>query len=198
MINKSLSIIIVLFVSSLSAAGGFDLAKSAGKGNWEFSLTWNPLNIFPQGQSYIIGSYGINNDVDLHFYYSQNNDFGDNYYGGFFYQFIRNDKINISTAIGVRGYLNNSVKHFFLPQLFFSTQLSEKILIGGSAVDIRNISNFERISDKPAVDSYITYNFINTNKIELGISIGAFHPSLWTPSNGNWHPTYSLQIKILN
>ena len=38
----------------LMASGGYDLGTSAGKGNWDISLTWNPFNYFEQGKSYVV------------------------------------------------------------------------------------------------------------------------------------------------
>ena len=57
-----------LLISIIFGSGGFDHGKSAGKGNLDLSLTWNPFNYFKQGQSYIIFGYGITNKLDIHFH----------------------------------------------------------------------------------------------------------------------------------
>ena len=36
------------------ASGGYDQGTSAGKGNWDISLTWNAFNYFEQGQSVVL------------------------------------------------------------------------------------------------------------------------------------------------
>ena len=77
--TKLLSFLLPIF---LMASGGYDHGTSAGKGNWDISLTWNPFNYFEQGQSYVVLGYGLTKRLDIHGYYSATHNGGDNYYGG--------------------------------------------------------------------------------------------------------------------
>ena len=53
----------------LNASGGYDNGTATGKGKLGLDLTWNPFNYFPQGQSYIVLSYGFTDKFDFHSYY---------------------------------------------------------------------------------------------------------------------------------
>ena len=66
-------IYITFFYSILFGSGGYDHGTSAGKGNLDISLTWNPFGYFEQGQSYMVLGYGITNRLDLHGYFSAKN-----------------------------------------------------------------------------------------------------------------------------
>ncbi|SVD66626.1 uncharacterized protein METZ01_LOCUS419480, partial [marine metagenome] len=54
----------------LSASGGYDNGTATGKGKVGLDLTWNPFNYFPEGQSYIVLSYGFTDKFDFHSYFS--------------------------------------------------------------------------------------------------------------------------------
>ena len=130
-------IYIIFFYSILFGSGGYDHGTSAGKGNLDISLTWNPFGYFEQGQSYMVLGYGITNRFDLHAYFSAKNNTDGNYYAGFSFQFYKSSKFDFSTAIGIRKYVSNSNTHIFTPQLLYTIHLNNKIDIGGSFVDIR-------------------------------------------------------------
>ena len=120
------------------ASGGYDHGTSAGRGNWDISLTWNPFNYFEQGQSYVVLGYGLTKRLDIHGYYSATLKGGDNYYGGLSYQFYESKRLNLSTAVGIRKYRNETTTHLFLPQLLYTIHLSQRLSVGGSFVDIRD------------------------------------------------------------
>ena len=187
-------ITIILFISIIFASGGYDHGTSSGKGNWDISLTWNPFNYFEQGQSYVVLGYGLTKRLDIHGYYSATHNGGDNYYGGFSYQFLNTPFLDLSTAVGMRAYTHNSNLHLFLPQLLYTVRLSERIGIGGSFVDIRS----QKLETSKGItsDVFLMLNIYENEKYKINITAGGFNPVLWEPEYGDWVPTYSFDIKI--
>ena len=182
------------FITILSASGGYDSGTSAGKNKLDLSFTLNPFNYFEQGQSYLVVGYGITDNLDIHAYYSSSRHNEENYYIGTFYQFYRSKKIDIATAIGLRKFQNQKEIHFFVPQLLYSVKINQDFTIGGSLVDIRSNDLESRLGI--AIDTFISYNIIENNKYKLDFTIGLFKPALWEPKNGDFYPTYSIDIKI--
>jgi len=193
MILKKL-IPLFLFFTVLFASGGYDHGTSAGKGNWDISLTWNPFNYFEQGQSYAVFGYGLTERLDIHGYYSYTHKANDNYYGGFSYQFYKSKFIDLSSAIGVRKFRNEKTTHLFIPQLLYRVILSERIGIGGSFVDIR--SQKLETNEGIASDVFLMVKVYENEKYKIDITVGGFNPVLWEPKSGDWYPTYSLDLKI--
>jgi len=193
MICKKL-IALFLYFAILFASGGYDHGTSAGKGNWDISLTWNPFNYFEQGQSYAIFGYGLTNRLDIHGYYSATHNGSDNYYGGLSYQFLNTPFLDLSTAVGMRAYTDNSNIHLFLPQLLYTVKLSERIRVGGSFVDIRS----QKLETRKGVakDVFLMVKLHESKKYKLDFTVGAFNPVFWEPKSGDWYPTYSIDIKI--
>tara|TARA_Y100000590_G_scaffold346139_1_gene396249 strand:- start:11885 stop:12466 length:582 start_codon:yes stop_codon:yes gene_type:complete len=185
---------LILLTTNLFAEGGFDKGTSAGKGNVDISITINPLNYFDQGQSYIMLGYGLTNNFDIHGYFSRSKENIDNYYLGLFYQFLDREKLDLATAFGYRQIKGYPEKHIFYPQLLYSIYINTNISLGGSFVNIKD-SNLYSIGY--ASDIFITKKLYSNNKINIGFTIGAFNPVFWKPKNGNWHPTYSFDIKII-
>ena len=178
----------------LMASGGYDHGTSAGKGNWDISLTWNLLNYFEEGQSYVILGYGLTNRLDIHGYYSYTHQGNDNYYGGFSYQFYKSKRLDLSTAIGIRKYVNETKAHLFLPQLLYTIHLSQRLSVGGSLVDIRD----QNLDTRKGVakDVFLMLNIYENEKYKIDITAGGFNPVLWEPKSGDWSPTYSIDIKV--
>ena len=189
--NRNL-ISLFLFTAILFPSGGYDHGTSAGKGKWDISLTWNPFNYFKHGQSYIVFGYGLTERFDIHGYYSHSFNKNDNYYGGFSYQFYKSKYLDLSTAIGMRKYIDNSDTHFFFPQLLYSVNFNDRISLRGSFVDIKNENGNLGITK----DIFLMINLHENKKYKFDITVGAFNPVLWKPDNSNWYPTYSLDIKI--
>ena len=183
-----------LFYSIVFASGGYDHGTSAGRGNWDISLTWNPFNYFEQGQSYVVLGYGLTKRLDIHGYYSATHNGGNNYYGGFSYQFLNTPFLDLSTAVGMRTYTHNSNLHFFLPQLLYTVKLSDRIRVGGSFVDIR--SQKLETSKGITADVFLMVKIYENKKYNIDITAGGFNPVLWEPEDGEWYPTYSIEIKI--
>jgi hypothetical protein len=206
---KKTKLLLLFLPIVLMASGGYDHGTSAGKGNWDISLTWNPLNYFEQGQSYVVLGYGLTKRLDIHGYYSATPNGGHNYYGGLSYQFLNTPFLDLSTAVGMRAYRNIRNLHLFLPQLLYTMKLSDRIRIGGSLVDIRSVSLFDKSTrDKDtstgsvqgkfgvAKDVFLIMNIYENDKYKIDITVGGFNPALWEPKDGDWYPTYSFDIKI--
>ena len=185
-------IISLLFISLLFGSGGFDHGTSAGKNNLDFSLTWNPFNYFNDGQNYIVFGYGLSNRLDIHGYYSFINKNNANYYFGFLYQFYKSKNLDLSTAIGLRKYINISDTHLFLPQLLYTLHINDKFDVGGSFVNIIDNKSSKGVS----IDSFLKYKLYETSKYKVDFTLGAFKPALWKPENREWHPTYSIDFKF--
>ena len=193
---KTKLICLVIITTTVFGSGGYDHGTSAGKGNWDISFTWNPFNYFQQGQSYVVLGYGLTDRLDIHGYYSATHNGGDNYYGGLSYQFLDTPLLDLSTAVGMRAFTNNSTLHLFLPQLLYKIHLSERVKVGGSFVDIKS-QNLE-VSNGITSDVFLMVNIYENDKYKIDITAGGFNPVLWEPNTGDWYPTYSIDIKLKN
>ena len=192
--HKAVFFSLGFFISIVFASGGYDHGTSAGRGNLDISLTLNPYNYFEHGQSYLIIGYGLTNRLDFHGYYSFTNRGNDNYYGGFLYQFYQSKYFDLSTAVGVRKFKKTKTVHLFIPQLLYTIRLTEKVRIGGSIVDIKINDLMTRKGT--ALDAFLMFKIIKKKKYEVDFTIGGFNPVMWQPDEGDWHPTYSFDIKI--
>lgn len=188
-------ICLIQITSIVFASSGYDIGRSAGKGNLDISLTWNPFNYYEQGQSYVIMGYGLNKRIDLQAYYSYSHLYSDNYYGGILYQFYNSNNLYLSTAIGIRKYTNKNSTHFFIPQFLITKKINDTFSIGGSLVSIRESNNINKLLGT-AKDLSLAVKVFNNKKYQVSISIGIFSPVLWKPETGDWYPTYSIDLKI--
>ena len=186
----------LLLISSLMAGSGYDHGTAAGKGNLDISLTWNPLDYFENGQSYVVLGYGITDKIDIHGYYSRPVNNNDNYYAGLFYQFYESNRIDLATAVGLRKYINDDKQHIFIPQLLYTVKLDREFEIGGSFVGLVEKEDYLGTAIDAAIYIPIIKQRENTLIKEVKLGVGIFRPILWTPDLGDWHPTYSLDIKI--
>ena len=184
----------------LSASGGYENGTATGKGKVGLDLTWNPFNYFPEGQSYIVASYGFSEKFDIHGYYSTPVAGPDNYYLGFFYQFFRNNYLDLATAVGIRQYRPESRRHLFAPQLLYTLYVFNGLRIGGSLVVLRDIDKNNKLIGTTVDIALIIPLFksgsINGRVNSVDFCIGAFKPVLWAPAHGEWYPTYSFDIKF--
>jgi len=195
--------VFVIFYYSTSiviASGGYDNGTATGKGKLGLDLTWNPFNYFPEGQSYIVASYGFSEKFDIHGYYSIPASGSDNYYLGLFYQFYKNKYMDLATAVGVRQYRPKSHRHLFAPQLLYTLYVFNGLRLGGSLVALRDIDKNNELIGTTVDIALIIPLFksgpINGRINNVDFCIGAFKPVLWKPHNWGWHPTYSLDIKF--
>ena len=192
--KKNLIYFIILF-TTVFGSGAYDHGTAAGKNNWDISLTWNPFKYFKHGQSYIVFGYGLTNKLDIHGYFSDSNDYSANYYGGLSYQFFKSKNLDLSTAVGIRKYTNNSTTHFFLPQLLYSLRINNKIKIAGSFVNIKN-ANISNRNLGVSEDIFLIFKIHENKKYKVDFTVGAFKPVLWKPDKGKWYPTYSVDFKF--
>ena len=188
------------YTTTLSASGGYDNGTATGKGKLGLDLTWNPFNYFPEGQSYIVASYGFSEKFDVHGYYSTPMSGSDNYYLGLFYQFYKNKYMDLATAAGFRQYWPKSHRHLFAPQLLYTLYVFKGLRIGGSLVVLRDIDRNNKLIGTTVDIALIIPLFksgsINGRVNSVDFCIGAFKPVLWAPAHGEWYPTYSFDIKF--
>ena len=188
------------FTTILSASGGYDNGTATGKGKLGLDLTWNPFNYFPEGQSYIVLSYGFTTKFDFHSYYSHPVKGNDNYYFGFFYQLYKNKYLDLATAVGIRQYRPKSQRHMFAPQLLYTFYGFRNLRVGGSLVALRDFDRNNKLLGT-TLDIALIIPLFKSGSIDgkvnsLDFCIGAFKPVLWAPAHGEWYPTYSFDIKF--
>jgi hypothetical protein len=188
---KSKLIYIFLLNSIVFGWGGFDNGTAIGKGKFRLDLTMNLMNKFHYGQSYAVLKYGINDRFNIHGYFSSHNEVYFTWYTGLFYQFLKLRKIDISTAIGIRQKVNDSLVDFFFPQLLYNIHISKKIAIGGSIVGVKQ-NNFNL---KPSIDIGLSYKLNYKSKLidDITIVLSGFHPATWS-ADTFFLPTYSLNL----
>ena len=188
--------IVLIWGIALWGGSGYDHGTAAGKGNLDIALTWNPFDYFEHGQSYIVFGYGITEQLDLHSYYSHPISGNDNYYMGLFYQFYNSEQIDLATAVGVRKYTRSTTVHLFIPQLLYTVKLGGGYEIGGSFVGL--VEKEDYLGTVVDAALYVPIIRKRGNRLikEVKIGLGVFRPILWKPEWGDWHTTYSLDIKI--
>lgn len=201
-------LILLFFINIIFCSGGFDHGTSTGEKKLQIDLTWNPFNVFKNGQSYIVLGYGITDELDFHAYYCDHGNYNngvDSYYFGIFYQFLDSKFIDLATAFGRRKMTDLSYGHFFFPQLLFNIKIKNNYSIGGSIINIK-IDNKNLIkeskTDWRAMDVALFIpltkyfnNYKNIDEVKLGIGTfrtGIGKKQLKTP----FMPTYSIDIKI--
>ncbi len=189
-------------MAPLFPSGGYDHGTSTGKGLWELDFTWNPFNLFEQGQSYIVFGYGITERMDLHGYYSVHAEGFQTYYAGLFFQFLRSEKVDLATAAGMRINRGNNNNDLFFPQLLYTIKLKDGYSVGGSFVNIMDNVHQPFKSMPLAID--VTFfiplcrylSLPNTVK-DLKLGVGLFNPVTNNAVDpGQFIPTYSIDIKF--
>ena len=74
----------------------------------------------------------------------------------------------------------------------YTVKLSEIYRVGGSIVNINDKAKSIGVSN----DIFIIVKIYENIKYKIDITAGVFNPVLWEPNNGEWYPTYSLDLKI--
>ena len=186
---------LLLFYSILFGSGGFDNGTATGKGKFQIDITLNPFDIFEFGQTYSVMSYGITERFDIHGYISRHKGPFYTWYGGLFYQFYKKDKIDLATAIGIRKRFDKTWSHIFSPQILYNVNITEKVKIGGSMVNIYNYNTENNYG--LTFDIALGYSIPLKNSFleSIRINVGGFHPVTWSPDT-YFLPTYSLDIKF--
>jgi len=199
---KQYIIILSLAVAPLFPSGGYDHGTSTGKGLFELDFTWNPFDIFEQGQSYVVFGYGLTERMDVHGYYSVHTEGFHSYYAGLFFQFLRSEKVDLATAAGMRINRANQNNDLFFPQLLYTIKLKTGYSVGGSFVNIMGNVNQSVKSMSLAMDVAF---FIPLNRYlplpdtvkDLKLGLGLFNPvTNSTIDPGKFIPTYSIDIKF--
>jgi len=191
-----------LILSTLMSSGGFDNGTSAGRGQLELDFTWNPFNYFKQGQSYAVLSYGLQNRLDIHGYYSIHTEGFHTYYIGLFYQFLSSKKVDLATAIGFRENRETELKDIFFPQILYTINLDNNYAIGGSFVNIIG-SKKNQVNETPiAIDIALLLPIkrffkLPKNISDMKLALGFFNPvTNSSVEKGKFIPTYSIDIKF--
>ena len=199
---KQYLIILSLAVVPLYPSGGYDHGTSTGKGLLELDFTWNPFNMFEQGQSYVVFGYGLTERMDVHGYYSVHTEGFHSYYAGLFFQFLRSEKVDLATAVGMRTNRENKNSDLFFPQLLYTIKLKDGYSVGGSFVNIMGDVNQSIESMPLAMDVAL---FIPLNRYlslpdsinDLKLGVGLFNPVTNSAVDpGQFIPTYSIDIKF--
>ena len=199
---KQYLIIFSLAVVPLFASGGYDHGTATGKGLLELDFTWNPFDIFDQGQSYVVLGYGLTDRLDIHGYYSIHTEGFHSYYAGLFFQFLKSEKVDLATASGMRINSANKNSDLFFPQLLYTIKLKNGYSLGGSFVNIMSGVNQSDESMPLAMD--VTFFFPLSRFLSLPdfvkdmkLGLGLFNPVTNSAVDpGNFIPTYSIDIKF--
>ena len=196
---KQYLIILSLAVVPLFPSGGYDHGTATGKGLLELDLTWNPFNMFEQGQSYVVLGYGFTDKLDIHGYYSIHTEGFHTYYAGLFYQFLRSEKMDLATAVGMRINRENKNSDLFFPQLLYTIKLKNGYSVGGSFVNIMSHLN-QSMSLAMDVALFIPLNrYLSLPNLikDLKLGVGLFNPVTNSRIDpGRFIPTYSIDIKF--
>jgi len=199
---KKFLIIFSLAVVSLYPSGGYDHGTSTGKGLFELDFTWNPFNIFEQGQSYVVLGYGLTDKLDIHGYYSIHTEGFHTYYAGLFFQFLKSEKVDLATALGMRLNRENKNSDLFFPQLLYTIKLKDGYSVGGSFVNIMGDVNQSVESMPLAMDVALfiplsRYLSLPDTIKDLKLGVGLFNPVTNSKVDpGKFIPTYSIDIKF--
>ena len=199
---KQYLIILSLAVVPLFPSGGYDHGTSTGKGLLELDFTWNPFNIFDQGQSYVVLGYGLTDRLDLHGYYSIHTEGFHTYYTGLFYQFLRSEKIDLATAVGMRRNKSNKYNDLFFPQFLYTIKLKNGYSIGGSFVNLidqvdQSVESMSLVIDVAFFIPLTRYLPLPDTVKDLKLGVGLFNPvTNSTINSGKFIPTYSIDIKF--
>jgi hypothetical protein len=140
--------------------------------------------------------------LDIHGYYSIHTEGFHTYYTGLFFQFLRSEKIDLATAVGMRINRENKNSDLFLPQLLYTIKLKDGYSVGGSFVNIMSDLNQSVESMPLAMDVAL---FIPLNRYlslpnsikDLKLGVGLFNPVTNSGVDpGKFIPTYSVDIKF--
>jgi hypothetical protein len=199
---KKYLFILSLAVVPLFPSGGYDHGTSTGKGLMELDFTWNPFNMFEQGQSYVVLGYGLTDRLDIHGYYSIHTEGFHTYYAGLFYQFLRSEKIDLATAVGMRTNMDNNNRDFFFPQLLYTIKLKDGYSFGGSFVNImvdvnQSIKTMLLAMDVALFIPLSRYLSLPDSIKDLKLGVGLFNPVTNSAVDpGKFIPTYSIDVKF--
>jgi hypothetical protein len=185
-------LVILLSTNIINATGGYDNGSAVGEGNLQLDFTLNPGNIIEYGQSYITWNYGITDTLAFHGYGSHEARDGTNQiYYGLKYTFFQNDSWDLSTALGFKH--RKSETHIYAPQLLYTYKLPNDYDIGGSILDVYDLTDSENlgVTYDIALRIPFTLSFLQPYVAGTKLVLGAFRNA-----SGKMYPTYSIDIKF--
>jgi len=189
---KKHTLLLFLFLSNfIEATGGYDNGSPAGKGALQLDFTLNPGDIVEYGQSYLTWNYGLTNTLDFHGYASHEAKGVNQIYYGLKYTFFQNETWDFSTALGFRE--REGERHIYAPQLLYTYKLPNAYDIGGSILNVYNMTKSENIGVTYDIAFRIPFRvsflspYIQSSKLALGVFRNA---------SGKTYPTYSIDIKF--
>ena len=189
-LNKIFKIILLFNFQFIICSGGFDHGSVVGKGRLQLDCTINPLDIIEFGQTYFVISYGLEEKIDIHGYFS-NTPHENQIYFGLMYQFFSDEHIDLSTAIGPRFILEKI--DIFFPQLLYTIKLN-KFNIGGSLVSVNDLTNNEFLG--VAFDGAFFFPLKKINDSRTFIEEMEFAIGLFKNVSNVFYPTYSIDMKF--
>ena len=172
------------FAGIAHASGSYDNGSPTGYHHLKLDITWNPFDLVPYGQTYVVWGYGLTNRIDFHGYISHAPGEVNQIYYGLKYCFLKSDRVDLSTAIGLRQFYLDRTDIFF-PQLLYNFHLGSDYLIGGSFVNVQPLS-------------------INSGSLGISFDIALSIPlspwlrldvGLFKSTGGQVYPTYSVGLK---
>ena len=171
--------------------GGYDNGTPVGEGKLQLDFTLNPGNIYDGGQSYITWNYGFTNNLGFHGYASHEANGQNQVYYGLKYTFFHIQSLDISTALGLRHRKGET--HIFSPQILYTVNLAKGFDIGGSIVNVYDISDSENLGVAYDIALRIPFKFdwLQQYVESTKLAIGAFRSV-----SGNTNPTYSIDVKF--
>jgi hypothetical protein len=188
---KKFYILLLVLSKFLNATGGYDNGSPVGKGNLQLDFTLNPGDVVEYGQSYITWNYGISDTIAFHGYASHEAIGTNQIYYGIKYTFFQNDSWDLSTAVGFRNREDET--HIYAPQLLYTYKLPNDYDIGGSVLDVYNITNSINlgVTYDIALRIPFTLSFLQSYVESTKLALGAFRNA-----SGKTYPTYSVDIKF--
>ncbi|CAA6802492.1 MAG: Unknown protein [uncultured Sulfurovum sp.] len=180
-----------LFTNLIHATGGYDNGSAVGKGNLQLDFTWNPGDVIDYGQSYITWNYGLTDTLAFHGYGSHEAKGTNQIYYGLKYTFLQNDSWDLSTAIGFRN--REGETHIYAPQLLYTYKLPNDYDIGGSILDVYDITDSENLGVTFDIAFRIPFklSFLQNHVESTKLALGAFRNA-----SGKTYPTYSIDVKF--
>ena len=139
---------------------------------------------------------------DIHGYYSIHTEGFHSYYAGLFFQFLKLEKIDLATAVGMRINRGNKNSDLFFPQLLYTIKLKDGYSVGGSFVNIMSDVNQSVESMPLAMDVALfiplsRYLSLPDSIKDLKLGLGLFNPVTNSEVGpGQFIPTYSIDIKF--
>ncbi len=188
---KKVYILLFILVGSLYATGGYDNGSAVGKGKLQLDFTLNPSDAIDYGQSYITWNYGVSNTLSFHGYVSHEAQGTNQIYYGLKYTFFQNNSWDLSTAFGFRNREDET--HSYLPQLLYTYKLPNEYDIGGSILDVYDITNKKNLGVTYDIALRIPFrlSFLQPYIESTKLALGAFRNS-----SGKTYPTYSIDVKF--